>query len=419
MNPVLQIAVIADDITGAADAAVQFCPVVGPVHMINAVGGELSATAIHTAGLAVFTNTRNIDAARASAIVRVAIENIHGLSPRLVYKKMDSCLRGNVGAEIDAMLQATGATATFVAPAFPQQRRTTVNDCHLIEGVPVADTEIGRDPLCPVRQSRLSGLLSTQSQMPVGHVDLTYLEGGSARLAERVLTLLGRGCRHIAFDAVQTAHLDAVARLAWEHVEPFLLVGSAGLAGSLARILGRDLPLPAAADRPNIKTWLFVCGSASRVLAAQVAKLARSTGWTHTALDPSALTAADGSTHRQARAAHLADKWSPGGMILSIRPVTDAAAIQDPDRMARGLAEVAAGLLATTAADGVFLSGGDTAEAFRHQIGASAVLIREEILPGLMRGEFVGGPHNGLVLVTKAGAFGHADTLNQLIKALN
>lgn len=61
MNRALQIAVIADDLTGAADTGVQFCRAVGPVHMVDAVEGELTATAIHTAGLAVFTNTRNIE----------------------------------------------------------------------------------------------------------------------------------------------------------------------------------------------------------------------------------------------------------------------------------------------------------------------------------------------------------------------
>jgi D-threonate/D-erythronate kinase len=418
MSRALQIAVIADDITGAADTGAQFCTAVGPVHMTGAVEGELTASAIHTAGVAVFTNTRNTDAARAAQIVRMAAEKIRSLSPRVIYKKIDSCLRGNLGAEIDALLKATGAAASFVAPAFPQQGRTTVNDCHRINGVPVADTEIGRDPVSPVRESRLSVLLSAQSRMPVGHVDLACIEGGSAKLAERVRILLSQGCRHITFDAGHTVHLDAIARLACDHVEEILLVGSAGLAASLSRIVARELPACAVTDRPRIKKWLFVCGSASRVLADQVAMLVRSTGWAHLALDPLALTSGDGSTHREPLIDHLADRWSSGGVILSLQPVLDAGPIEDPGLVVRGLAEAAAGLLSAAAVEGVFLCGGDTAEAFWHQIGACALLIREEILPGLMRGEFVGGLRNGLPVVTKAGAFGQMDTLNQLINSL-
>ena len=418
MRRVLQIAVIADDITGAADTGVQFCPAVGPVHMAGAVEGDLSAAAVRTAGVAVFTNTRNTDAATAAKIVRLAAEKIHCLKPRVIYKKIDSCLRGNLGAEIDTLLQATGAAASFVAPAFPEQGRTTVNDCHLIHGVPVAETEIGRDPLCPVRESRLSVRLTAQSRMPVGHVDLACIENGPVELAERVRTLLNQGCRHIAFDAEQPVHLDAVAGLTRDYFENILLVGSAGLAGSLSRMMAQQLPCPVIADRPSIKKWLFVCGSASRVLADQVAMLTRSTGWAHVAMDPSALTTGDGSLYREQLVAELVAAEASGSLILSIQPILEAGPAANPNQVVRGLAQVAAALLTAVRPEGVFICGGDTAEAFWHQIGASALLIREEILPGLMRGEFVGGPRNGLPVVTKAGAFGHADTLNQLINSL-
>jgi uncharacterized protein YgbK (DUF1537 family) len=418
MSHILHIAVIADDITGAADAGMQFCPAVGPIHMTGAVEGELTASAIHTAGVAVFTNTRNVDPAKASTIVRLAAEKIRGLSPRVIYKKIDSCLRGNLGAEIDTLLQATGAAASFVAPAFPQQGRTTVNDCHRINGVPVADTEFGRDPVSPVRESRLSVLLSAQSRMPVGHVDLACIKGGSAKLAERVRILLSQGCRHIAFDAGHTAHLDAIARLACDHVEEILLVGSAGLAASLSRIVAREHPACAAADRPRIKKWLFVCGSASRVLADQVAMLAKTTGWAHVAMDPLTLAAGEGSVRREPFGAALVDVWAAGSLILSIQPIQKMRPTENPDHVVQGLAKVAADQLIDHSVEGVFLSGGDTAEAFWHQIGARGLLIREEILPGLMRGEFVGGPRNGLPVVTKAGAFGNVDTLNQLINSL-
>jgi uncharacterized protein YgbK (DUF1537 family) len=414
----LQIAVIADDITGAADTGVQFCPAVGPVHMAGAVEGDLTAAAIRTSGVAVFTNTRNTDAATAAEIIRLTAEKIRCLKPRVIYKKIDSCLRGNLGSEIDALLQATGAAAGFVAPAFPEQGRTTVNDCHLIHGIPVAETEIGCDPRCPVRESRLSVLLAAQSRMPVGHVDLACIESGPALLAKRVRTLLNRGCRQIAFDAEQTVHLDAVAALARDYFQNILLVGSAGLAKSQSRMMARQLPCPATAGRPSIKKWLFVCGSASRVLADQVAMLTRSTGWFHMAMEPSVLTTGDGSPYREQWVAGLVAAGVTGSLILSIQPILEAGPTANPNQVVRGLAQVVAALLTAVRPEGVFLCGGDTAEAFWHQIGASALLIQEEILPGLMRGEFVGGPFSGLPVVTKAGAFGHADTLIQLVNSL-
>lgn len=416
-NP-LTIAVIADDITGAADTGVQFCPAVGPVHLASAGGGAFSATAIQTAGLAVFTNTRNMDAKTAAKRVRKAGEAIRCLAPRMVYKKIDSCLRGNPGAEIDALLQAIGASASFVAPALPQQGRTTVDGVHRVNGVPVADTDIGRDPLCPVRESQLSVLLSDQSTMPVGHVNLACIENGSAAMIERVRLLLDQGCQHITFDAEQTTHLDAIAALNRDHFKNTLLVGSAGLAASLAKILARKVSSPPVVDRPKIGRWLFVCGSASRVLADQVMALTLATGWPCLSMEPLALASGTNWTRGTQQGADRVAAGEAGGLILSVKPILEARPAHNPDRVVRGLSTVAAAVLRAIEAGGVFLSGGDTAEAVRHRIGASALLIRQEILPGLMCGEFVGGPHHGLPVVTKAGAFGRTDTLNQLINAL-
>ncbi len=418
MRRALRIAVIADDITGAADTGAQFCPAIGPVHLVGAVDGDLTSAAIRCAGVAVFTNTRNTNAAAAAGIVRLAAIKIRRLKPRAIYQKIDSCLRGNLGAETDTLLQAIGAAAAFIAPAFPGQGRTTVGDCHLIHGVPVAETEIGHDPRCPVRESRLSVLLAAQSRMPVGHVDLACIESGPARLAQRVRTLLNRGCRLIAFDATQTAHLDAVADLTRDCFQNILPVGSAGLAGSLSRIIARQLPCLAITNRPCVKKWLFVCGSASRVLADQVAMLTRSTGWIHVAMDPAALAAGEVSPCVAQFSDGRPDAGAPESLILSIQPILEVGPAAAPGQVVRGLARVAAALLPAVRPEAVFLCGGDTAEAFWHQIGASAIRIREEILPGLMRGEFVGGPYSGLPVVTKAGAFGHADTLNQLANSL-
>ena len=418
MRRTLQLAVIADDITGAADTGVQFCPAVGPVFMASLVDGTLTDVPETDNGVAGFTNTRHADPATAADIVGRAAKGLSHLEPGVLYKKIDSCLRGNLGAELDAMLLATGCAASFVVPALPQQGRTTVNDRHLIHGVPVAVSEIGRDPRCPVRESRLSVLLSAQSRLPVGHVGLGTVENGAADLARQVGNLLDQGCRHITFDARETVHLEAIAGLARHHFTGMLLAGSAGLAGSLARMLTHNFAGNTLLQRPRINRWLLVCGSASRVLAEQVATLVHTGGWVHWPLDPLALSRPAGSTAGVRALARQAGNIKTGGVVLSIRPIPDTGAVCDPDRVVRGLAAAAADLVDTMAPQGVLLSGGDTAEAFWQAIGARALRIREEVLPGIMRGEFIGGWHDGLPVVTKAGAFGHADTLNQLIKRL-
>ena len=78
---------------------------------------------------------------------------------RLVYKKLDSTLRGNVAAELAAAFGAAGRERAIVAPAFPAAGRTTVGGTQLVHGVPVDETEMRDDPQTPVREAHVPTLL--------------------------------------------------------------------------------------------------------------------------------------------------------------------------------------------------------------------------------------------------------------------
>lgn len=417
MSNALDIAIIADDLTGAADAGVQFCPYLGSMYMAAGKRIDLDSVDIHSKGITVFTNTRNIPPAQAAAAVYQMTKIVQQLAPDVLYKKIDSCLRGNLGSELDSMLSALQATASFVSPALPEQGRTTVNDCHQINGIPISETEIGRDPLCPVNESRLSVLLAAQSQMPIGHIHISHLEEGMDALSNQVKKLLLKGCRHIVFDAQEARHLDTIAALSRHRFENVLLVGSAGLARSLARII---TPKPAPAktiDRPRMGKWLFVCGSASQVLTEQANILTLVTGWPQRIIDPNLLTVGRTSAQYNSLLAELKTSWRAESLILSIDQGPDSKTGKNPDRIVQGLADVVSSLLSATAPDGLFLSGGDTAEKVLDKTDGSAILLREEILPGVMSGEIANGPLKGLSVFTKPGAFGHSDTLFKLLEA--
>lgn len=353
----------------------------------------------------------------ADTVYRV-VKAVQNLAPRMIYKKIDSSLRGNLGSELDVMVSVLDAPASFVSPALPQQGRTTVNDCHQINGIPVAETEIGRDPLSPVQESKLSILFASQSQMSVGHVHLDYLEKGTEVLFDRVQELLYQGCRHIVFDAQTTEHLNSIASLSHDRFKDILLVGSAGLAGSLARTMDKKPVVHARENQPQFKKLLFVCGSASQILAEQAEMLALAEGWLRVVVDPDVLVAGKTSTEQKVLVAKLATSWRRGSLIISIAPRIGIEPKQPPDRVIQGLADIVTSLLALALPDALFISGGDTAETIMHQVGSSAILLREETLPGLMRGEVVGGMLNGLTLITKPGAFGQPETLIKLLRFL-
>ncbi|RWM47243.1 four-carbon acid sugar kinase family protein [Mesorhizobium sp.] len=146
------VGILADDLTSAADGAGPFVErglraVVGrgclpeeEVTIVAVDSGSRSATASHAAEL-----TAKLAAQLASRDV--------------LYKTVDSTLRGHVRAELEAAFKASGRKMLVFAPAFPAAGRTTVSGVQLVDGVPVTETAYGRDPVHPARHSRLVDLV--------------------------------------------------------------------------------------------------------------------------------------------------------------------------------------------------------------------------------------------------------------------
>ncbi|MGA8571629.1 MAG: four-carbon acid sugar kinase family protein [Desulfobaccales bacterium] len=411
----IQLAVIADDLTGAADTAIQFRRVSAPLLLVS--HGRLSALGLEDSGasLAVYTDSRHLSPADAAARVRQAGLSVKKLAPVLVYKKIDSCLRGNVGAEVEALLGVLGSPCAFIAPAHPDQGRATLHDIHYVRGHPLAASEVARDPVNPIRDSRLSRLIALQSRYPVGRIDVTEFEGGLARLQEATDNQLRQGRRLIVFDAASQQHLDLIAGLARDHFPGALLAGSAGLARALAQLLpAPNEPLPPGRNLGGQRV-LFVCGSGSGVLVEQVAALVQQAGVPRQVLNPGLPAGGrDGL-------AGVGGDWSAGAVILQLAPVavTGSQVSRVSTELAcRALAAAASEAIRRHRPDVLFLCGGDTAAQVLDAVGATGVWLQSEILPGVVLGKIRGGDCDGLAVVTKPGAFGEGDTLLRLYAIL-
>ena len=195
------IVIIADDLTGAADTAVQFGPYFEDTTLVFYQQWEQIPATSSRRAMAIYTNSRalGVDQAR-NRLVSLA-QGFGGIEALWIYKKIDSCMRGNVGAESDALLDQLGYAASFITPAFPEMGRTTLEDTHRIHGLPLDQTEISKDPVTPVTDSSLTRIVALQSRFPVGHVGLAFLENNHHRLIAEIERQLKSGVRHIVFDA--------------------------------------------------------------------------------------------------------------------------------------------------------------------------------------------------------------------------
>ncbi len=151
-----EILVLADDLTGALESGAAFAQrgIKGTVSLLEA---------LWTRGpvLVIDTETRHIP--EAEAVNR--IEQLSASSnARLIYKKTDSTLRGNIRAELHALSQRG---PVLYVPAYPQLGRTIQDGCLHVHGVPVENTAFAADPLYPVRNGNIAGLLAGTSNITI------------------------------------------------------------------------------------------------------------------------------------------------------------------------------------------------------------------------------------------------------------
>jgi uncharacterized protein YgbK (DUF1537 family) len=142
---------LADDLSGALDAAAAFHDIGRKVRVV--LNADTWSLRDDDDVVAVTTETRNAAPVDAAAAVTRAITRGQGQGARLVYKKIDSTMRGPVAAELHALATALPDVRILFTPANPRVGRTVRDGVLHVHGVPVAETEFARDPVSPVRES--------------------------------------------------------------------------------------------------------------------------------------------------------------------------------------------------------------------------------------------------------------------------
>src|SRR6266478_5710159 len=137
------------------------------------VGAKFSAAGIRTlvsakpvesgwtSALVYDTETRHSSPQVAGREVRRFVQQTGLVHPRLIYKKTDSTLRGNISAEIRTLAELYPEWRIGYAPAYPALGRTVKNGLLYVDGIAVENTEFARDALNPVSTSSVSAILGS------------------------------------------------------------------------------------------------------------------------------------------------------------------------------------------------------------------------------------------------------------------
>jgi D-threonate/D-erythronate kinase len=380
-----RILVLADDLTGALEVGAKFAasgvasqariaPAFQPRDLQDAAGA-----------LVVDTETRHAAASKAARRVYEFADAAYREGFSHVYKKTDSTLRGNIGAELAALCEAFAGAPLLYVPAYPQMGRSVRSGTLHVNGVQVGATSFAGDPFNPVTESHIPTLLRSQCRLPIHSVsvaDIAVPENGGIVICD------GETDTDVEFAARAFASSSSFRSAA----------GPAAFAAHLARLV--DLPRGRPAALPGIRTALVVNGSLHNVSRQQVEQAKRE-GFKSIESDSIPALGADGDW------TIMETGTGPGGATLDFAQT-----------MARSVCH----FLSHAPIDALVIFGGDTANAVVQAIGSPPIYPIGEVMEGvpISRVEanrlspYIGHREHDLYLVTKAGGFGAPNILTAI-----
>lgn len=425
-----RLAIIADDLSSATDCGAQV--VRSGLSVVVPLGGySLPSQTRLIQVISVDTDSRSLSVDRAYAKVRVAAQQLVTEGWTYFYKSVDSTLRGNLGAEIEAVLDVVKLDCAIVAPAFPKYGRTTVDGVQHLHGRPLHETEFGTDPTAPVRDADIARRLAEGSHRKAGRLTFDQLRAGPTQIKSAVHELLTEGTELVIVDIAEQDDLRQICVGLSGSDLRILWVGSTGLAEFVplaldvtptSESLNQDHPLD---PRPA----LALVGSASETTRRQLDYAQTSKGLTIICLDPHPLIQSDVTAAAELEQAYTGlraaiDSGHDVALVVNasrdeiaatqqLGATLNLSATEVAQRIVDSLAQTGARLIRADRISGIVATGGDTANALCNALEAQALEILSEVEAGIPIMRVLGT--QSLPLVTKAGGFGSPAAIGEAL----
>ncbi|MBK35212.1 MAG: 4-hydroxythreonine-4-phosphate dehydrogenase PdxA [Gemmatimonadetes bacterium] len=408
----VRVVVPADDFTGACDTGLAFAK--AGLKTVVHLGGEIDLKGVDV--LVVDTETRNASRIIAEQRVVDAMARFRDVAPRVIYKKVDSALRGHLGSEIRAVMRVFDRNLCVMAPAFPEAGRVTVGGYHLVHGVPVGRTEVGHDAGAPVRGSYLPHLLESEAPCTIQSLPLEEVARGVNHVASMMDALRGVAPTVIVADAASESDLAILAE-ACALLDPApILCGSAGLASHIPQAFA------VARETEAVNPWvpgptLMVLGTNESTTREQVSVL-KADGHTHEwEVHVDSAPFAWARPHAPRVVNEVTAQLEAGGdALISLVGLHPGLHSEDASDGIALLAEVAKRVMAASRPATLVVSGGWTAISVARALGATAAEILTEVAIAVPVCRLIGGAYDGLTMVTKGGALGDRNALLKVVE---
>jgi len=442
----VRVGIVADDLTGATTvAACLAAKGVENVVVVSASCSEALGSCIPAVVLS--TDSRALSPDDARSRVTDATRRLKESGATLFSKRIDTTLRGGIGYEIDAMLDAlSGDHVAIVVPSMPGSRRIMVGGFSIIDSVLLTDTAVARDVRTPVTQPHVPTLIQAQSSHKVAEFHIDDVCAGSELLAKKLLASRNQGTRIFVVDAINDEDVNVVAQavtgLAWDvvGVDPGPLTTAYALANGIRTAppeAKASLRAGIALDSPG--TVVVVAGSATGVTREQIAELVSQNGTF--VLDVAVAPMIAGGKRYDDEYAKVMRRLegilandapkvivvvlhsSLTGELVDMNSVEDCFGIErgtGPSRLATSLGKLGSLVMRRVGESlaGVYLTGGDIMISTVRAMEAEGISLEGYVIPQSDQGHLVGGPFDDLPVVGKGGLTGDKMTAAYIVNRI-
>lgn len=406
----IKLFIIADDLTGAIDTGVQLAKqgigtVVAP-YMSSNLSDQIRNCPCEV--IIFNTESRHIDPIEAAGRIRRILKLGKKAGVQHYFKKTDSTMRGNIGAELEAFLKESDQNAILFVPAHPRLKRFTIHGLHYIGETLLHETEFAKDPLEPIEMSFIPELLRIQTKLPVHLMEPRSLE--HVKLKPGIYV---PDCR-------SESDLNLIGQFALNHHLAGFLSGSAALAEYLPQLL--DLGKQSAQVNQLRSPLLLINGSMNSISHGQVSNAVKH-DWHGLPLAQDLLSNSElaFSAYRKNITNQLQQHYEQQqNVILSTveldvqsdtsKQASAQIANEHFDLVAHRIGALVVDILNEIPYQTLIVFGGDTSLGIMKALGCQSIEPIDELLPGVAL-SIARLETSSFFLITKPGGYGEEDEI--------
>lgn len=379
--------------------------------------------------IAVTTDSRSMFKKESYDIVTKAMSIFTKEDVKLFNKRIDSTMRGNIGVEIEAMLDSLGEDYMAIAvPVYPATGRIVVNGVMLVNGNLLLNTDAGKDTKSPIYSSNVEEILKEQFSRKIKSIYLEDVQKGEKNLSDIIKKEYDMGTKLLVFDGVTETDLENIANAVINSKIKYFSVDPGPFTSKLAEInLNKT---------ETFSKVLMVVGSVTDISIEQVKELIFTYPVNILKVDALKLAMLEDYKDEIKRAILEGEKllkegdyllitttpYNPNEKRLNLQNISKDTGMSVDDiaiMISSGLGIIASELLKKDFSfAGVFSSGGDITVQLTKELEANMIEIKEEIIPLAAYGRILGGIKPGLRIISKGGMVGDKNAMKLCLEKL-